>query len=582
MCGIIGYIGRREAAPLIVEGLKKLEYRGYDSFGVATLGTTGIDLAKHQGRISEKAGTAARLKGKTGIGHTRWATHGIPNDSNAHPHTDCSGKIAVVHNGIIENYADLKRHLQSRGHTFRSETDTEVIVHLVEEEYAKKPDLLIAVQAVIPKLEGSYAILAIAAGEDRIIAARNMSPLVIGVGDGEFFAASDMTPVIEFTERAMYLEDGDTVSLTRKKIEIFHNGKPVTRPIELIDWSLEDVRKGGFAHFMLKEIYEQPQAFYNTIRSIDPASLPEQVLHAKSITLVACGSSYHTGLIFKYLLEEICGIPARLEFASEFKYFPPPVTGLVIGITQSGETADTLAAIRHAKTSGCSTLAITNVLGSSVTRIADITLFMRAGPEISVAATKSFIAQLAILMQMVNGISERKYDDVLQQAHKAIEEVLLMDLSEAVTVCKKAQSIFYVGRGPFYPVSLEGALKMKEISYIHAEGYAAGELKHGPFALLSPETPVIALCMPGDTYGVMISNIKEMKARGAPVIAIGIAGDRDLPDIVDIFIAVPKSPLFIQILTSLVIEQLLAYHTAVALGRDVDKPRNLAKSVTVE
>lgn len=581
MCGIIGYIGRREAAPLIVEGLKKLEYRGYDSFGVATLGTD-ISLAKHQGRISEKAGTAARLKGKIGIGHTRWATHGIPNDSNAHPHTDCSGKIAVVHNGIIENYADLKRHLQSRGHIFRSDTDTEVIVHLVEEEYAKKPDLLIAVQAVIPKLEGSYAILVIVTGEDRIIAARNASPLVIGVGDGEFFAASDMTPVIEFTERAIYLEDGDTVSLTKKKIEIFHNGKPVTRPVELIDWSLEDVRKGGFAHFMLKEIYEQPQAFYNTIRSVDPASLPEEVVHAKSVTLVACGSSYHTGLIFKYLLEAICGIPARLEFASEFKYFPPPVTGLVIGITQSGETADTLAAIRHAKTSGCSTLAITNVLGSSITRVADITLFMRAGPEISVAATKSFIAQLAILMQIVNCISDRKYNDVLQQAHKAIEEVLLMDLGEAVTVCKKAQSVFYVGRGPFYPVSLEGALKMKEITYIHAEGYSAGELKHGPFALLSSETPVIALCMPGDTYNVMISNIKEMKARGAPVIAIGIDGDRELPDIVDIFIAVPKTPLFVQILTSLVIEQLLAYHTAVALGRDVDKPRNLAKSVTVE
>lgn len=581
MCGIIGYIGRREAAPLIVEGLKKLEYRGYDSFGVATLGT-GIDIDKHQGRISEKAGTTAGLKGKIGIGHTRWATHGIPSDWNAHPHTDCSGKIAVVHNGIIENYADLKRHLQSRGHTFRSETDTEVIAHLIEEEYAKKPDLLIAVQAVIPKLKGSYAVLVIAAGEDRIIAARNASPLVIGIGDGEFFAASDMTPVIEFTERAIYLEDGDTVSLTKKKIEIFHNGRPVTRPVELIDWSLEDVRKGGFAHYMLKEIYEQPTAFYNTIRSVDAITLPGIVLHAKSITLVACGSSYHTGLIFKYLLEAICGIPARLEFASEFKYFPPPIDGLVIGITQSGETADTLAALKYAKRSGCSTLAITNVLGSSVTRVADITLFMRAGPEISVAATKSFIAQLAILMQILNSISETKYDGVLQQAHKAIEEVLLMDLSEAVTACKDAQSIFYVGRGPFYAVSLEGALKMKEISYIHAEGYAAGELKHGPFALLSPGTPVIALCMPGDTYSVMISNIKEMKARGAPVIAIGTEGDRELPDIVDIFIAVPKTPLFIQILTSLVIEQLLAYHTAVVLGRDIDKPRNLAKSVTVE
>jgi glutamine---fructose-6-phosphate transaminase (isomerizing) len=581
VCGIVGYIGRRDAAPVIIEGLKKLEYRGYDSFGVATLGN-GINLAKHQGRITENAGTAAMLKGKIGIGHTRWATHGIPSDANAHPHTDCSEKIAVVHNGIIENYADLKRHLQSRGHTFRSETDTEVIVHLIEEEYAKNPDLLSAVHVITPKLEGSYAILVIATGEDRIIAARNASPLVIGVGDGEIFAASDMTPVIEFTERAIFLEDGDTVSLSREKIEIFHEGKPVTRPIELIDWSLEDVRKGGFAHYMLKEIYEQPQAFYNTIRSVDTDTLQEKVRHAGSVTLVACGSSYHTGLIFKYLLEATCGIPARLEFASEFKYFPPPVKGLVIGITQSGETADTLAALKHAKSSGCSTLAITNVLGSSVTRVADITLFMRAGPEISVAATKSFIAQLAILMQIVNSISETKYNEVLQQAHKAIEEVLLMDLSDAVAMCKKAQSIFYVGRGPFYPVSLEGALKMKEISYIHAEGYAAGELKHGPFALLSHETPVIALCMPGDTYSVMTSNIKEMKARGAPVIAIGTDGDRELPDIVDIFIAVPKTPLFVQILTSLVIEQLLAYHTAVALGRDVDKPRNLAKSVTVE
>jgi glutamine---fructose-6-phosphate transaminase (isomerizing) len=581
VCGIVGYIGRREAAPLIVEGLKKLEYRGYDSFGVATLGI-GINLVKHQGRITENASAAVKLKGKTGIGHTRWATHGIPNDTNAHPHTDCSGKLAVVHNGIIENYADLKRQLLSRGHIFRSETDTEVIVHLIEEEYAKKPDLFSAVQAVLPNLEGSYAILVIAAGEERIIAARNASPLVIGVGDGEYFAASDMTPIIEFTERAIFLEDGDTVSLSREKIEIFHEGKPVPRPVELVDWSLEDVRKGGFAHYMLKEVYEQPQAFYNTIRSVNPDTLPGNVRHAGSVTLVACGSSYHTGLIFKYLLEAVCGIPARLEFASEFKYFPPPINGLVIGITQSGETADTLAALKHAKSSGCPTLAITNVLGSSVTRVADVTLFMRAGPEISVAATKSFIAQLAILMQIVNSMSETKYDDVLQQAHKAIEEVLLLDLSDAVEMCKKAQSIFYVGRGPFYPVSLEGALKMKEISYIHAEGYAAGELKHGPFALLSPETPVVAVCMPGETYSVMISNIKEMKARGAPIIAIGTDGDRELPDIVDIFIAVPRTLLFAQILTSIVIEQLLAYHTAVAMGRDVDKPRNLAKSVTVE
>jgi len=581
VCGIVGYIGRREAAPIIVEGLKKLEYRGYDSFGVATTGK-GIDIIKHQGRISEDAGSSYRLKGKIGIGHTRWATHGIPSDANAHPHTDCAGKIALVHNGIIENYAGLWRDLLARGHTFRSETDTEVIVHLIEEEYAKEKDLLTAVQAVIPRLKGSFAILVIAGEEERIIAARNASPLVVGIGDGETFAASDMTPILEHTERAVFLEDGDIASLTRGAVEIFSDGKRVNRPVELIDWSVEDVKKGGFAHYMLKEIYEQPQAFYNTIRAIDPDSLPTCANRPDSITIVACGSSYHAGFIFKYLLEESCGIPARLEFASEFRYYPPPVNGLVIGITQSGETADTLTALRLAKAHNCRTLAVTNVLGSTVTRIADATLFMRAGPEISVAATKSFIAQLAVLMQIINSLCGRKDDDILLHAHKAIEEVLLMDLTESIDLCKNAKSIFYVGRGPFYAVSLEGALKMKEISYIHAEGYAAGELKHGPFALLSQDTPVIAICMPGTTYGVMISNIKEMTARGAPVIAIGYEGDAELSDIVDHFIPLPRAGLFVQVLTTLIVLQLLAYHTAEMLGRDIDKPRNLAKSVTVE
>jgi len=581
VCGIVGYIGRREAAPLIVEGLKKLEYRGYDSFGLATL-EKGVKIDKHQGRISENAGSAIRLKGKIGIGHTRWATHGIPNDANAHPHLDCTGTIAIVHNGIIENYAELKRQLIAKGHTFRSDTDTEVVVHLIEEEYGKKKDLLLAVQKVVPKLEGSYALLVIANNEERMIVARNASPLVIGIGDGETFAASDMTPILEHTERAMFLEDGDIASLSRGKVMIFHDGAVVTRPVELIDWSLEDVKKGGFAHYMLKEIYEQPQAFYNTIRAVNPETLPEFVHHPSSVTVVACGSSYHAGLIFKYLLEGSCGVPVRLEFASEFKYYPPPVEGLVIGITQSGETADTLTALKQAKAHNCRTLAITNILGSSVSRIADATFFMRAGPEISVAATKSFMAQLAVLMQIINNLSDMKCNDVFLHAHQAIEEILLIDLMDAVTVCTAARDIFYVGRGPFYAVALEGALKMKEITYIHAEGYAAGELKHGPFALLSPETPVIALCTPGDTYGVMVSNIKEMKARGAPVIAIGSEGDSELPDIVDIFIPIPHTSPFVQVLTSLVVLQLLAYYTAVALGRDVDKPRNLAKSVTVE
>ena len=577
----MGYIGRRDAAPLIVEGLKKLEYRGYDSFGVATLGN-GISIDKHQGRISENSSSASLLKGKTGIGHTRWATHGVPNDVNAHPHTDCSGTLAVVHNGIIENYTELKHQLLSRGHTFLSGTDTEVIAHLIEEEYHKTNDLQKAVLAIIPSLKGSYALLVISAREDRIIAARNASPLVIGIGDGEYFAASDMTPILEHTERAVFLEDGDTASLTPEGVEIFNQGQRVNRPVELIDWSVDEVKKGGFAHYMLKEIYEQPQAFYNTISAVNPESLPLFIRHPDSVSIVACGSSYHAGFIFKYLLEEFCGIPGRLEVASEFKYYPPPIDGLVIGITQSGETADTLSALKQAKSHNCQTLAITNVLGSTVTRLADATLFMRAGPEISVAATKSFMGQLAVLMQIINGLCERKYEDILQNAHKSIEEVLLMDLTEAVKLCKNADSIFYVGRGPFYPVSLEGALKMKEISYIHAEGYAAGELKHGPFALLSQKTPVIAICTPGNTYGVMISNIKEMKARGAPVIAIGCEGDLELLDIVDCLIPVPRTDLFVQILTALVVLQLLAYNTAVALGRDVDKPRNLAKSVTVE
>jgi glucosamine--fructose-6-phosphate aminotransferase (isomerizing) len=581
VCGIVGYIGRREAAPIIVEGLKRLEYRGYDSFGVATI-SGGIQLDKHQGRISDSSDSSVRLKGKIGIGHTRWATHGVPNDVNAHPHMDCSGRIAVVHNGIIENYAELKRQLISRGHIFRSETDTEVVAHLVEEAYSSEKDLLAAVQKVVPKLTGSYALLVIVTGEDRIIAARYASPLVLGVGDGEFFAASDMTPVIDYTERAIFLEDGDVASVSHEKIELFHDGKPVQRPLELIDWSGEDTKKGGFPHYMLKEIYEQPQAFYNSVRSVIGEALPAPVKNADSVTIIACGSSYNAGLIFKYLIEDTCAIPVRIDFASEFKYFPPPVRGLVIGISQSGETADTISAIKQAKVHNCTSLAITNVLGSSISRTADFTLFMRAGPEISVAATKSFIAQLAVLMQITSFLRNGEFDEVLRNGHRAIEEVLLIDLAEAVDLCLNARSIFYVGRGPFYPVSLEGSLKMKEISYIHAEGYAAGELKHGPFALLSPETPVVAICMPGETYGVMISNIKEMKARGAPIIALGEEGDLELSEVVDIFVPLPVTHPFVQVLTCLIVLQLLAYYTAVGLNRDVDKPRNLAKSVTVE
>jgi glucosamine--fructose-6-phosphate aminotransferase (isomerizing) len=579
MCGIVGYVGRRDATPVLIQGLKRLEYRGYDSFGIATVGSA-IEVYKKAGRISVGEGGVVGLHGCTGIGHTRWATHGEPNDINAHPHTDCRGRIAVVHNGVIENYRELKRHLLERGHIFRSETDTEVIAHLIEEHY--DGDLLAAVNATLPLLKGSYAVLAIAKDTQRIVAARDASPLVLGIGDAEVFAASDMTPLLEYTERVIFLEDGDVADITPEHLDFYHGGLKTERPVELINWCVEDTRKGGFPHYMLKEIYEQPQSFYETSRAGIDEAVRRMILEADEITLVACGTSYHTALVFKYLAESLCNIPVRVEMGSEFKYFIPPLHGLVIAVSQSGETADTIAALKMAKARNCPTLAITNMQGSTVTRVADKTLLMRAGPEIGVAATKSYTAQLAALMQIVNLRCEGAFDDVLSHAHLAIGEVLLLDLKEAVALCSKAEHVFFVGRGPFYPVSMEGALKMKEISYVHAEGYAAGELKHGPFALLTAETPVVAICTPGPTYDVMTSNIKEMKARKAPIIALGAAGDTELAEIVDIFIPLPNTHFLVQVLTASVVLQLLAYHTACTLQRDVDKPRNLAKSVTVE
>ena len=579
MCGIVGYVGRREAAPLLVQGLRRLEYRGYDSFGIATL-DKGLLVLKHKGKISDTIFVSNPLPGGVGIGHTRWATHGIPNDINAHPHVDCTHNIAVVHNGVIENYSELRKQLTARGHHFSSETDTEVIPHLIEENY--QGDLLEAVRRSVAVLHGSYALLAIAQDDDRVIAAREKSPLVLGIGDGEMLAASDMTPLLEHTERVVFLEDGDIASLSADHYEIIRAGVPVTRPVEIVDWGVEDVKKGAFEHYMLKEIYEQPQVFYETVRTATDDSIVPLFKKVPGVTVVACGTSYHAGLVFKYLLEGMCSIPVRVELASEFKYFTPPIRDLVVAVTQSGETADTLAALRKAKAHNCITLAVTNVQGSTVTRIADQTIFTRAGPEIGVAATKSFTAQLAVFMQVANLICDRELDDVLSRGHLAISEVFLMDLGKAVALCKDAGHIFFVGRGPFYPVALEGALKMKEISYIPAEGYAAGELKHGPFALLTPETPVVAICTPGNTYDVMISNIKEMKARGAPIVGIGEEGDSELEEIVDVFVPLPRSPLAIRILTTSVVFQLLSYYTAKALEREIDKPRNLAKSVTVE
>ncbi|MCK9307566.1 MAG: glutamine--fructose-6-phosphate transaminase (isomerizing), partial [Methanoculleus sp.] len=453
MCGIVGYIGRRDATPVLIQGLKRLEYRGYDSFGIATVGSA-IEVYKKMGRISDGEAGVIGLHGCTGIGHTRWATHGEPNDINAHPHTDCSGRIALVHNGVIENYGELKRQLQGRGHTFRSETDTEVIVHLIEEHY--DGDLLAAVSASLPLLKGSYAILAIAEDTQQIVAARDASPLVLGVGDAEIFAASDMTPLLEYTERVIFLEDGDVADLTPDHFAIYHGGLKVERPIELINWCVEDTRRGGFAHYMLKEIYEQPQSFYETIRASLNDHVRQMVMETGEITLVACGTSYHTALIFKYLAESLCNIAVRVEMGSEFKYFTPPLHGLVIAVSQSGETADTIAALKMAKARNCPTLAITNMQGSTVTRVADETLLMRAGPEIGVAATKSYMAQLAALMQIVNLRCEGTFDEALSHAHLAIGDVLLQDVREAVALCAKAEHVFFVGRGAFYPVSMDG------------------------------------------------------------------------------------------------------------------------------
>ena len=579
MCGIVGYLGYRQAAEVCMEGLLRLEYRGYDSFGIATV-SPEIAVFKETGKISA-AKDAVHLKGTCGIGHTRWATHGVPSRTNAHPFTDCTGKIAVVHNGIIENYAALKRDLEKRGHTFVSETDTEVIPHLIEEKYTG--NLREAVSKILPLLEGAYAILVIAEGTEEIVAARKGSPLVLGVGDREYVFASDGLPILDYTRKVIYLEDGDLAEVTPTGYTIYQGKKPVERKVATLEWDAADVRKGGFAHYMLKEMYEQPEVFSNTINSItENAAALCRIREARSVTVVACGTSANASTVFAYLMESVCGIPTRVVLASEFKYFPTPKNDVVIAVSQSGETADTISALKIAKERGAKTFCVTNVLGSSLTRIAETTLYTRAGPEVSVAATKSFTAQVAAFMEIVNIISGGMLKKAVAEIQRYLPEALDCDVESAVELVKDASTLLYVGRGLSYPISMEGALKMKEISYIHAEGYAAGELKHGPFALLSKETPVVAVCLPGSTYPVMMSNLKEIKARSAPEVVIGCVGDIDAEEIADVFIPLPKVSETAGVILASVVLQMLAYKTAVALGTDVDMPRNLAKSVTVE
>jgi len=594
MCGIVGYVGYREAQPILVNCLKRLEYRGYDSCGLALLGE-GIEVYKDAVRIEALEKALRPNVSKTGIGHTRWATHGKPSQVNAHPHTDCSGQVAVVHNGVIENFLQLKEQLIEEGHTFRSDTDTEVIPHLIEKYY--QDSLEKAVARAIVDLTGSYAFAAIHAGRNELVVARKESPLILGIGDKEHFVASDVPAVLDYTDRVVYLEDGDIGVITADKVTYISNGKEIERAEHRIPWSVAEAQKAGYEHFMIKEIHEQPRVIRETYKGYISAIEPvtnlgiEKDTSITDILIVACGTSYYASLVGKHLIQSLAQIPVRVEIASEFNY-SDTVLGKTwfIVITQSGETADSIRALRKAKESGCRTLAITNVVGSSATRIADETLYIKAGPEICVAATKSFIAQLTMFYLIALARASRDVRSragmilELRQLPNKVQEML--DREEEIAkygkYLAKYENVFFVGRGLNFPIALEGALKLKEISYIHAEGYPAGELKHGPFALLTPNTPVIAIVTKDNTYDTLLANIKEIKARESPVIAIAGESDEEIKKYVDFVIKVPDvDPVFSPVINAVAL-QLLAYYTARERGCSIDTPRNLAKSVTVE
>lgn len=593
MCGVIGYIGERQAQAILLSALNRLEYRGYDSCGVAVAGGN-IAVFKDAVRVAALAEAAPRFKGTVGIGHTRWATCGKPSRENAHPHLDCHGKIAVVHNGVINNFAALKKELIAGGHVFSSETDSEVIVHLIEKYYTG--DFAGAVRKALHDIEGSYAIIAMMAGESYLVAARQDSPLIIGLGDRENFIASDVPAVLDFTNRVIYLENGDLAVVSKNGVSVTQNGLPADRKEQRTLWSASDAGRDGYEHFMLKEINEEPRVITNTLEEyLDRAAL-EPVLQPRDgkmppLLFLACGTSYHAGLIGKYLTEEFWQAPARAELASEFAYAGQVGTATsAVAITQSGETADTLKAMGKVKASGREVVAITNVAGSSASRIADVTLFTRAGPEISVAATKSFIAQLIVLYRLI--LSHPRINNRLREAlgqemrQLGVKVKQILDDSELIReqalYLSHYDNVFFIGRGINYPVALEGALKLKEISYIHAEGYAAGEFKHGAFALLGDRTPVVALLARDRTYDGMLTTVKEIKARGAPVLAVADENDETIAETADFVIPVPAvSPVFSPVPNTAVL-QLLAYFAARYRGCPIDFPRNLAKSVTVE
>jgi glucosamine--fructose-6-phosphate aminotransferase (isomerizing) len=593
MCGIVGYIGKKRAQPILLNCLSKLEYRGYDSCGIA-VSNGSLQVYKDIGRVKALEKTLPFIKGMVGIGHTRWATHGEPSKINAHPHCDCTGRFAVVHNGTINNYHELREKLTAEGHTLVSQTDTEVIAHLIEKYYSG--DFPGAVEMALHELEGVYTMIAIMAGEHRLVAARKDSPLVIGIGDRENYFASDVTALLDYTSRVIYLEDGDIAVITADSINIRNNGAGIDREEHKISWSVEDAQKSGYEHFLLKEIHEQPKVIRDTLSGYISAGEPAAELAGDGgsmddMLILACGTSYHAGLVGKYIIEKLVDVPVRVEMADEFIYSGQAAAGSrAVVITQSGETLDALKAIKKLKETGCRVIAITNVVGSTVTRTADRTIYLRAGPEISVAATKTYMAQLIALYWLALPYAKvdiKKLDSLvteLRQLPVKVQQVL--DNEAAVADCARQlagyENVFFIGKGINYPVALEGALKLKEISYIHAEGYAAGELKHGPFALLGEKTPVVAIVAQDNTHEAIVTSIKEIKARRSPVLAIVSEGDETMTGLADMIVTVPRvDPLFSPVVNSVVV-QLLSYFAAKERGCPIDFPRNLAKSVTVE
>jgi len=615
MCGIVGYIGFREAYPIILKGLQRLEYRGYDSAGIALYDGTDIQLCKTKGKVSdleEKVKHAISTDGQLGIGHTRWATHGVPNDINSHPHYSNSGDLVIIHNGIIENYDTIKKELIKRGYTFTSETDTEVLVNLIEDVIKKeKVKLGKAVQIALNHVVGAYAIAVFNKNKpDEIVVAKLGSPLTIGIGEGEFFIASDASPFIEYTNNAIYLEDEEMAIINKRKgvkIRKIKDDSEVEPYVQELQLNLEQIEKGGYDHFMLKEIYEQPAVIKDTYRGrllanqgiVRLGGLEDHVqkfLNANRIIIIGCGTSWHAGLVAEYIFEDLARIPVEVEYASEFRYRNPVITerDVVIAISQSGETADTLAAIKLAKSKGAFVYGVCNVVGSSISRETHSGTYTHTGPEIGVASTKAFTTQITVLtliaLKLANSkgtISNSNYHThliELEQVPKYIEKALKSNdhIKKIADIFKSAKNFLYLGRGYNFPVALEGALKLKEISYIHAEGYPAAEMKHGPIALIDENMPVVVIAVNSNHYDKIVSNIHEIKSRKGVIIAVVTEGDKTVRDRADYVIEIPKTPESLSPLVSTIPLQLLSYHIAVLLNRNVDQPRNLAKSVTVE